>query len=359
MTQVHSDRRRHALICIRQLRQRTMPCAFNKKNALLPVLMKSQTPQPELNLNRAVMMMPNSMTQTTTNLDILIPLGDEKLSSLSQSSRQWIAQEFHDSIAQTLSSIMIFINYLDARLQHSDTQRALSRLNQLSQQLRTNFAYSRNSGVSLTEQVNTMLEELDTQISWIAQLPSHELHLTPKMQHELCNIIREGLHNINKHARANVVFLSISESNDRIQMTLNDNGQGFDNTELGPSNLGLKGIQERARCTGGYAKITSMPGKGTTIRVELKSPPQDDATGAQLNEICDQVTANLRQTFAYELNQLDCCIRHLTLCPSDKQQIKSARLMVGKMTDAVRQIIYTLRGTPASQIALEFTAPVV
>jgi len=298
--------------------------------------------------------MPYPMSESITNFDIIIPLKQEKLCSLSQSSRKWIAQEFHDSIANTLSSMMIFINYLDARGQHNNTQKAINKIELLSKQLRSNFAYSRNSGANFDEQISAMLEELDTHVSWIAQLPGHEFRLTPRVQHELCSIIREGLHNINKHAKATVVFLSISGSDDRVQMTLTDNGQGFNYTELAKGSLGLRGIQERAKYTGGHAEIETCRGKGTTIRVELKSQSQDDVIAIQLNEICDHLTASLRHAFSAELAQLENCIKQLKLCPNDKIQIQIAARLLKQMTCAVRQIIYTLRGTPASQIALDF-----
>ncbi len=297
------------------------------------------------------------MIQSTPKSDRNIPLEEEKLSELSPKTRRWIAQEFHDSIAQTLSSMMIFLNFLNAQSSSTKTDLAIRKLNQLSKQLRSNFAYSRNSGVSLSEQIDLMLDELDNNINLIAQLPSHDLRLTPRLQHELCNIIREGLHNINKHAKASVVYLSISGTSQKMRMTLSDNGQGFDYSAIASNSLGLRGIQERARSTSGYAKIESCRGHGTTIEIELKSSPADEIEATELTEMCDYLTQNLRQTLAYELTQLDDCIKSVTLYPNDAERVKTACILVARMQNAVRQIMYALRGTPTSKIALEFIAP--
>lgn len=300
--------------------------------------------------------MPNSATFSGANLDV-IPLDREMLSSLSLTSRKWIAQEFHDSIAQTLSSITMFINFVDARSPAAGTQVALDKLIVLSQQLRANFAYSRNSEVSLSEQVDAMLEGLETKVNWIAQLPGNELRLTPRLQHELCNIIREGLHNINKHAQATFVFLSISGSDEKVELTLSDNGKGFQHHQLELGGVGLKGISERARSMGGFALIESSLSKGTTIKVEMHSSVTNEVIADELDAVCDQFSANLRHTLDDELLQLDRCIRHIAICPGDKSELQKARLIVARMTDAVREIIYALRGAPASQIALDFVRP--
>lgn len=302
--------------------------------------------------------MPNSATFSGSNFDA-IPLDREKLSSLSLASRKWIAQEFHDSIAQTLSSITMFINFIDARSQAVDTKVALNKLVQLSQQLRSDFAYSKNSEVSFSEQVDAMLEDLDTKVNWIAQLPGNELRLTPLLQHELCNIIREGLHNINKHAQASLVFLSVSGTDDKVQLTLSDNGKGFEYHRLEPIGVGLKGISERAKSMGGFALIESTLEKGTTIKVEMRLEITNEIIAGELDAVCDQLSANLRHSFSHELIQLDGCIRHLAMCPSDKEALMRARSLVSRMTDAVRDIIYALRGAPASRIALDFMRPLV
>jgi signal transduction histidine kinase len=84
-------------------------------------------------------------------------------------------------------------------------------------------------------------------------------------------ITQEGMNNIAKHSKANIVHLSLRKMDGRIELFFKDNGQGFDlekvlGSESTKRGLGLTSMRERAELSGGSLTIESAEGKGTTVR---------------------------------------------------------------------------------------------
>jgi signal transduction histidine kinase len=91
--------------------------------------------------------------------------------------------------------------------------------------------------------------------------------------------VRELLVNITKHARAQNVELSIRRKGGNINITVQDDGIGFDSSKIDydtdeTKGFGIFSIRDRISHLGGYFDIESQPGKGT--RVTLVSPLRQD-----------------------------------------------------------------------------------
>jgi signal transduction histidine kinase len=85
--------------------------------------------------------------------------------------------------------------------------------------------------------------------------------------------VKEALNNIVKHSHATEVRLRACLEGDRLHLSLNDNGRGF---EIAPENAlsdGLRNMQQRLAEIGGTCRIQSVPGEGTSVFVELALPP--------------------------------------------------------------------------------------
>ena len=91
-------------------------------------------------------------------------------------------------------------------------------------------------------------------------------------EHKTCvfRIAQEALHNVQKHANANAVEITVRASDSWLSVTVQDDGRGFVHGRA--HGLGLTGMHERAESLGGSVKITSGPGKGTLIEVALPLP---------------------------------------------------------------------------------------
>jgi signal transduction histidine kinase len=98
-----------------------------------------------------------------------------------------------------------------------------------------------------------------------AELVSEEL---PE-EHKTCiyRVVQEALHNSERHAGARNVRVTVRQETDRLLLSIEDDGAGFDaQHERG---LGLLGIEERVSYLGGRFQIESAPGHGTVLSVVL------------------------------------------------------------------------------------------
>ena len=81
-------------------------------------------------------------------------------------------------------------------------------------------------------------------------------------------VVSEALANADAHARATAVEIAYAADDERLELTVADNGTGFDpRTAPGveDGHLGLTVMRQRARGHGGECTITSTPGKGTVV----------------------------------------------------------------------------------------------
>lgn len=90
-------------------------------------------------------------------------------------------------------------------------------------------------------------------------------------------IIQELMQNVVKHARASFAIVQVSFHNYVLDITVEDNGIGMENTQQNTTGLGLKSIQGRVNELNGNMHITSSPGKGTTIYIEFNLQTQKAA----------------------------------------------------------------------------------
>jgi two-component system sensor histidine kinase UhpB len=93
--------------------------------------------------------------------------------------------------------------------------------------------------------------------------------LHPEVAVCLFRIAQESLRNGVAHGGARCLFVSLERSGEHVELTVADDGQGFDleGVHRNGSGLGLVSIEERARVIGGNVQVVTAPGKGTTIRV--------------------------------------------------------------------------------------------
>jgi two-component system sensor histidine kinase DegS len=94
----------------------------------------------------------------------------------------------------------------------------------------------------------------------------NERRLEPYIEVMLFRAIQELLGNTARHAQATTVRILLDMGQERVRVSVDDNGKGFDPESLQhANNLGLRLIRERAEMLGGNFEIDSNPGKGTRV----------------------------------------------------------------------------------------------
>ena len=118
--------------------------------------------------------------------------------------------------------------------------------------------FLRHSGVQFRLQVPVRLPE--------RMLPADA-------RHNLFLAAKEALHNAVKHARAREIELRLACEQDRLTVTVHDDGQGFDPTVVESAGDGLRNMRERVESLGGRVPLDSGPSRGTTRELDLPVPP--------------------------------------------------------------------------------------
>ena len=202
---------------------------------------------------------------------------------LIQEERNMIANELHDSLAQTLASLRFQVRILDQTLQPTSDYMAIMSLEQVEHgldeaytDLRELIAHCRvpieQQGLipSIERVVSKFREE--TGIHILLQCECQDPDVPANMEMNIYRIVQEALTNIKKHANAHIVRVLLScNNNGQFRILVENDGKGFDKKSIESKegqHLGLTIMQERARHLGGQLRIESEPEEGT--RIELK-----------------------------------------------------------------------------------------
>ncbi|HFD80263.1 MAG TPA: GAF domain-containing protein [Gammaproteobacteria bacterium] len=224
---------------------------------------------------------------------------DEEANRLSiMEERTRMANELHDSLAQSLASLKFQVRVLDEIL-HSGKESALwqelelieNSLDEAYTELRELIAHFRApvDKRGLLPAVQQAMERFrrDSGISAFLQLEWEQAELPSEVEIQVLRIIQEALANIRKHSQANAVrVLMRANPADGYMVLIEDDGVGIPEklTDGAPGeHLGLKILQERAARIGGDLKIESESGEGT--RIILRFPPPVARTGNGANTV--------------------------------------------------------------------------
>jgi NarL family two-component system sensor histidine kinase LiaS len=106
---------------------------------------------------------------------------------------------------------------------------------------------------------------------------SEQVSSVPTEWHEvLYRVACEGLQNALAHSRATAIRFRADACAKRLELTIQDNGQGFDLAVIPEDHFGLRGMQERIADLGGILEVESMKGRGTRIKVSVPLPLEMD-----------------------------------------------------------------------------------
>jgi signal transduction histidine kinase len=106
--------------------------------------------------------------------------------------------------------------------------------------------------------------------------PGPRLELSQLVETQLFAIGREALSNVEKHSRATAARVLVQAKPGMVAVEVRDNGRGFDTAVGHPGHFGLESMRSRAAEIGGRLTITSAPGFGTLVRVDV--PTETDAS---------------------------------------------------------------------------------
>jgi len=207
-----------------------------------------------------------------------------KLITAEEDQRSRIARELHDDITQRVAALAIQVGQwkrsgnvekLPSALDHlqSELAKLSDEIHGLSRRLHSSTPQDLGLAEAIEIECRSFFDRggppVDVHMDGDFSRVSNDTTLT------LYRIVQESLRNIEKHAAASEVAVTLRREDGALLLAIRDNGVGFD-TATPKAGLGLSSIQERARLIGGTADVHSEPGHGVTITVRIPWK-EDDA----------------------------------------------------------------------------------
>ncbi|MEI6456929.1 MAG: histidine kinase [bacterium] len=197
-----------------------------------------------------------------------------------EKERKRIAREIHDGLGSSLSGLKMELSILRRSLQHDPV--VDKRIISMSQLIDSMVDLVRKLATELRPEVLDELGLIAT-LRWFARdfqvrtgietgvnVFPKDFTLEPILSTTIFRIFQEIMTNISRHAKASRVTVFLRKQNHQLQMRVRDDGIGIREEEINSKrSFGIIGIQERVKLQKGHVRITGIPGKGTTIFIEI------------------------------------------------------------------------------------------
>jgi len=193
-----------------------------------------------------------------------------------QEERNRIGGELHDNISQLLvtSKLLLTLMQADPRQADEVLPKAIELLSKSINDVRSYAHAIANAGESrkpLVAEIETLLEMVTLAAGIEIHFPQEakdNLSVDRRQETDLYRIVQEAIHNIIKHAGATRVEIACQRSGERLELTICDNGKGFDPFEV-EKGAGLQNMHQRALRLQALCMLDTSPGKGTSVFISL------------------------------------------------------------------------------------------
>lgn len=194
----------------------------------------------------------------------------QKLILAQENERKRIANELHDSLGQNLLMIKNQLVSNDSEHLKNLTNNTINEMRSIAMNL---HPYQlREFGLTKALEMNLKkFEQNNTGIFVSYEVDNLDNLFNETQQLNIYRIVQECITNIVKHARATAARFVFEKKENIIEITINDNGAGynFQKSLQNKSSLGLKTIQERINLLKGVMSVSSEKNKGSKIEIEI------------------------------------------------------------------------------------------
>lgn len=211
-----------------------------------------------------------------------LELHRERASRAILEERERLARVLHDQIAQTmffagvqLQSALKLTEQTGNRALHDKLADVLQSLREMDDNIRQaifNLRAGETDGIHLEDRIRSYLRAHlpDGSLRWQVSFPPSPPAMTPAEQVQLFGIFQEAVTNVQKHAGAKHLWVSLQPAGrNGWEFTIEDDGAGIPETPVADRHYGLDIMHSRARDIGASVSVSSRPAGGTRIRVVL------------------------------------------------------------------------------------------
>jgi PAS domain S-box-containing protein len=193
-----------------------------------------------------------------------------------EKERESLGRELHDNISQVLTTARLYLTCAKdtPAIQEDMIKRSVDTITSAIEEIRRlskSMIETFHKEVGLEFSLNDLIEKVRLAqpftISLYFDVPG-EQQLDDKLKMTIFRIVQEQLNNTVKHANASEVMISIVQKIRQLQITIADNGKGFDTAQI-RKGIGITNIISRTELFNGRVKIESSPGKGCRMQVSF------------------------------------------------------------------------------------------
>jgi len=203
------------------------------------------------------------------------------LTEVREKEKLHLAREMHDELGALLTAAKLDADSIERMLPPESQALVAQRLARLRHNLISGITMKRRItndlrpallyDLGLVEALKALIAEFQAgeDIEVKADLPDAEPELSDALSLSLFRIVQEALTNIRKYAQARHVEISLRLTPTGIELSIADDGIGFDPSSPKLARHGLAGIKHRVFTHGGELDIRAAPGAGVTLRAVL------------------------------------------------------------------------------------------
>ena len=200
------------------------------------------------------------------------------LQTAREDERNRLARNLHDELGSLLTSAKLDAARIKSRLAGTAPE-AQERLTHLVQTLNQSIALGRSiiedlrpstlGNLGLLATLEILAREFTEQSGIAVDCSLSPVKLDADAELMVYRLVQEAITNLSKYARASHVWLSLGARDGQVEVSVRDNGVGFDAAAPAKSAFGLLGMRFRVEAEGGKLTLSSTPGQGTRVSVML------------------------------------------------------------------------------------------
>lgn len=217
-----------------------------------------------------------------------------------EEERTRIARDLHDGSNQLITGTLYEIQAAEQSLLNRKAATTVEKLKTAKQLLRSLEAENRRiiGGLrppvlddrGLLPALKAYASSIDHRygISCSVDISGQPVRLSSEPEIAVYRIVQESLNNVVAHADADNVEIHVDYEDSRLRVTIQDDGIGFDATDVMASasgKMGLIGMRERAQSIGGRIEVQSTPGHGSRIVFDVPVAPRDAALASESHRL--------------------------------------------------------------------------
>ena len=197
--------------------------------------------------------------------------------------RELLARELHDGVGQMLAAAHLQAESAIELLARGDggmAETCLRRLTDVTREAKGSIrgylhgvkAAPRGQGLvpPLRGALDDFSRDYGIRTEFVVPSDLRNAQIGAAVETQVLPIIREALTNVRRHAGAGLVQVTVASSDGYIQVTVEDDGRGFEPEEVvEKQGFGLRSMRGRAESVEGYLEVDSAPGEGTRVTVRL------------------------------------------------------------------------------------------